>query len=265
MQAAAAAAAAAAAHLDFTDLSQVNAHTGEQDGGGGGVKGNSVGGNATGKEQRKAHKKRTVKNTIHRTRSQFSLDLTGLPDDLTVSLAETSPRELKLRSRTVVDSRIYRDENAQRCERWLEGVRASEPLDDVVFAQGSGVEVSIPEEGYLDYQGCGGELGYNGSSRQLDCPTTSASECGAGTPPATRVRFTRGSYKTKPDRVQTIHIFPSDQKTAASKDDESGLTDRLTALSSSLLAGSDDAVVSLATGIKRDEIKLITDVRENDL
>jgi hypothetical protein len=76
----------------------------------------------------------------------MSIEQCDIPDiNMTFTLAETKPREFGLR-RTLFDAHVYIEENTKRCERWLEQVRASRPLEDVHFSQGSGVELEIPDE-----------------------------------------------------------------------------------------------------------------------
>jgi hypothetical protein len=90
--------------------------------------------------------KRT-KAKIHRTRSQVLIHQSEIPDvGVTVSPAETHPKEIGLRKKYYSDDRIYLDQNNERCKEWLAGVRACEPLEDVTFSQGTGVEVEVPEE-----------------------------------------------------------------------------------------------------------------------
>ena len=94
----------------------------------------------------KEHKKSNKK--LHRTRSQSHIEQTDLPEEgarKAQSLAVTNPKDLELRKR-VLDARLYLDENTRRCAEWLEGVKACEPLEDVAFAQGSGVDVEVPDE-----------------------------------------------------------------------------------------------------------------------
>ncbi|KAK2144070.1 hypothetical protein LSH36_788g00031 [Paralvinella palmiformis] len=89
---------------------------------------------------------RKHRNRLHRTRSEMSIEQREIPDvNRTLTLAETKPREFGLR-KTQFDAHIYIEENTRRCERWLEQVRASRPLEDVHFAQGSGIELEIPDE-----------------------------------------------------------------------------------------------------------------------
>ncbi len=71
---------------------------------------------------------------------------------MTKTLAEAKPRELGLRRNNPFDSRLYLDENKRRCETWLAGVKASQPLEDIAFAQGPGVELEIPEENWEDLE-----------------------------------------------------------------------------------------------------------------
>ena len=94
---------------------------------------------------------RKTKHRLHRTRSQIFVGDSDLPEDtaLTLSLADTKPRDLALK-RQPFDPHLYLHENTKRCVRWLDGVRASEPLEDIDFDRGQGVEVEIPEESWED-------------------------------------------------------------------------------------------------------------------
>ncbi|ELU14221.1 hypothetical protein CAPTEDRAFT_191690 [Capitella teleta] len=86
----------------------------------------------------KQHRKQ--KNRLHRTRSQYNIEKADLPEksQMTVSLADTKPQELGLRSKRPIDAMTYMNENTRRCEKWLAGVRASQPA----FTQ----DIGIPEE-----------------------------------------------------------------------------------------------------------------------
>ena len=73
----------------------------------------------------KSHKRHRSQGRLHRTVSQFNLDQGDLPriENMTVNLADTKPREFGLNRRPeVFDARLYMDENAKRCERWLKQV-----------------------------------------------------------------------------------------------------------------------------------------------
>lgn len=74
---------------------------------------------------------------IHRTRSQYCIESDDLPEDcdLTVSLAETKPKDLGL-GKQVYDDRVYMQETTRKCQNWLEGVEACEPLDGVTLSSG---------------------------------------------------------------------------------------------------------------------------------
>ncbi|XP_041370389.1 uncharacterized protein LOC121384186 [Gigantopelta aegis] len=89
-----------------------------------------------------------VRAKIHRTRSEHTIS--DLPEGmLTVSLAQTKPKEFGLRNRTSgCDDRVYQEENARRCQNWLASIEACEPLDEIGYTQGKGegVDVEIPEE-----------------------------------------------------------------------------------------------------------------------
>ncbi|CAH1783195.1 unnamed protein product [Owenia fusiformis] len=99
----------------------------------------------------KHHRKHNrVKNKarIHRTQSHLTIETEELPRDLTASLAEAQPIGIRNSS---VNAIIYMTENNRKCEKWLEGVEDWDPLDDSSFAQGSGVEVEVPEEKWDDH------------------------------------------------------------------------------------------------------------------
>lgn len=96
------------------------------------------------------HGKR-LRAKLHRTRSHMLIQEEDLPNgSLTVNLSETKPREFGLNSERrhvhVCDNRRYLEENTKRCQTWLATVEASQPLDDIAFAQGNGVDIEIPEE-----------------------------------------------------------------------------------------------------------------------
>ena len=104
------------------------------------------GGSDAGERAARLHRKHRIK--LHRTQSELTIQQTHLPESgaLTVSLADTRPREFGLRKRTTPTPVVCLDENAARCERWLAGVHASQPLHDFAFARGAGVDVEVPEE-----------------------------------------------------------------------------------------------------------------------
>ena len=148
----------------FTDLSQ--SHRSKSDGdahkwGASGVNGH-IGGTGGKLHQSQQHHKDQQRSSsrhkkkLHRTRSELSIIESELPEVqlMTINLADTNPGEFTLRGRERdtrgFDSRIYLDENARRCRRWLAGLKASEPLEDVTSstAQGSEVELEIPEENW---------------------------------------------------------------------------------------------------------------------
>ena len=96
------------------------------------------------------HRKKT-KAHIHRTRSRMSIHDSELPAEvpkgnLAVPLATSKSREFGLKKKHIFDDRVYLDDNRRRCQRWLASLEVAEPLEDVAFAQGSGVDVIIPEE-----------------------------------------------------------------------------------------------------------------------
>ncbi|KAI0242146.1 hypothetical protein LSAT2_014637 [Lamellibrachia satsuma] len=103
-------------------------------------------GSEAGERTARLHRKHRIK--LHRTQSELTIQPTHLPESeaMTVSLADTRPREFGLRKRSTPTPVVCLDENAARCERWLAGVHASQPLEDYAFARGTGVDVEVPEE-----------------------------------------------------------------------------------------------------------------------
>lgn len=97
---------------------------------------------------------------IRRTRSEHLIQVEDLPEgDLTVSLAETRPHELRLRvpPAAELDERLYEEENNRRCQSWLASIEAAEPLDDIGYTLTKTdsslgleqVDVEVPEETFL--------------------------------------------------------------------------------------------------------------------
>ena len=87
---------------------------------------------------------------LHRTTSQYNIEQTDLPriETMTLSLANT---KLKKKGAPGFDPLIYLDENAKRCERWLQEVHASQPLEDVEFTS-KPPSLNIPEEGLDEHE-----------------------------------------------------------------------------------------------------------------
>ncbi|CAG5129702.1 unnamed protein product [Candidula unifasciata] len=68
---------------------------------------------------------------IHRTRSEHIIRAEDLPQNaFTATLADADPKGLRVR---IPDGRLYVEENNRRCQNWLAGVEAAEPLDDVDY------------------------------------------------------------------------------------------------------------------------------------
>lgn len=68
---------------------------------------------------------------IHRTRSEHVIHAEDLPESaLTATLADTDPRGLRA---SVPEGRLYAEENNRRCQNWLAGIEAAEPLDTVDY------------------------------------------------------------------------------------------------------------------------------------
>ena len=122
--------------------------------------GGSGAGTGLAKAPRTASKRNRAR--IHRTRSEHLIDTEELPEgELTVSLADTRPHELKLHARPARvddDDRLYAEENNRRCQSWLASIEAAEPLDDVDYVHIhsrreaseevglESVDVEVPEE-----------------------------------------------------------------------------------------------------------------------
>ncbi|XP_070210768.1 uncharacterized protein [Littorina saxatilis] len=164
-----------------------------QSGGGGG----GGGGSAIGSVSKPSKPTKRVRARIHRTRSEHLIDVEELPEgELTVSLADTRPHELRLRQPPPeeVDERLYEAENNRRCQSWLASIEAAEPLDDIGYNGHSkgpqhgevgleAVDVEVPEETF-SWSGDGeGEEEEKGEERgeQLKPPfNTSASSSDSG-------------------------------------------------------------------------------------
>lgn len=68
---------------------------------------------------------------IHRTRSEHIIRSEDLPEHaFTATLADADPKGLRVR---IPDGRLYVEENNRRCQNWLAGVEAAEPLDEVDY------------------------------------------------------------------------------------------------------------------------------------
>ena len=112
---------------------------------------------ALGNSSKTAKPSKRVRARIHRTRSEHLIDVDELPEgELTVNLADTRPRELRLRMRPAaeLDERLYVEENNRRCQNWLASIEAAEPLDDIGYTHSKdpgevgleAVDVEVPEE-----------------------------------------------------------------------------------------------------------------------
>jgi hypothetical protein len=87
---------------------------------------------------------------LHRTTSQYNIEQADLPriESMTLSLAN---HKLQKKGAPGFDPLIYLDENAKRCERWLQQVHASQPLEDVSFTS-KPPQLHIPEEGLDEHE-----------------------------------------------------------------------------------------------------------------
>lgn len=135
------------AGVDPLDVLGLSGRSGGGGGGGSGTARTSKGG-------------KRLRARIHRTRSEHLIHVEDLPDgELTVSLAETRPHELRLGERPAadLDDRLYVEENNRRCQSWLASIEAAEPLDDIGYTKGKNddqvaledVDVEVPEETFL--------------------------------------------------------------------------------------------------------------------
>ena len=157
-----------------TDLAGGGGGDGGGGGGGGGGSGGGGGGDPTdsysvggvrltsqlsalGSSSKTAKPSKRVRARIHRTRSEHLIDVEELPEgELTVNLAHTRPRELRMRMRPAaeLDERLYVEENNRRCQNWLASIEAAEPLDDIGYTESKdpgevgleAVDVEVPEE-----------------------------------------------------------------------------------------------------------------------
>ncbi|XP_074653750.1 uncharacterized protein LOC141907893 [Tubulanus polymorphus] len=127
-------------HSDFTDLSRVKQKSSS------GPTTSGYYNHPAADFSNNAVDKKRVRASVHRTRSEKQLS--GLPSggEFAISLADLSQQgDYLLRS----DRCDYRDENNHRCEKWLAEVHAANyALEDAVFAEGSGVEIEVPDEGH---------------------------------------------------------------------------------------------------------------------
>ena len=103
----------------------------------------------------KTRKAKRIRARIHRTRSQFAIEETDLPEGtLTVTLAETKPSDLGIRQQQSFDERVFKENNNRKCQTWLESLEACEPLQDVDKSngfqgdetEGDSVAIEIPDD-----------------------------------------------------------------------------------------------------------------------
>ena len=125
----------------------------------------------------KTRKAKRIRARIHRTRSQFAIEETDLPEGtLTVTLAETKPSDLGLRQPQTFDERVFKENNNRKCQTWLESLEACEPLEDISKQcdtdpeqEGEGVAIEIPDD-TLCYE-TDLRPPYNSSASGSDCDT----------------------------------------------------------------------------------------------
>ena len=103
----------------------------------------------------KTRKAKRIRARIHRTRSQFAIEETDLPEGtLTVTLAETKPSDLGLRQQQTFDERVFKENNNRKCQTWLESLEVCEPLEDITKSiapdeqesEADGVAIEIPDD-----------------------------------------------------------------------------------------------------------------------
>ncbi|XP_060066611.1 uncharacterized protein LOC132546897 [Ylistrum balloti] len=92
---------------------------------------------------------------IHRTRSQYCIESEDLPDDveMTMNLAETTPKEIGLRKQMYDDS-VYMQETTRKCQNWLDSLEECGPPETVTssgldaLSEGcdSQVDVEVPDD-----------------------------------------------------------------------------------------------------------------------
>ena len=175
----------------------------------------------------KSHKKHRSKlgSKLHRTRSEISIEKCDIPDmNRTITLAETKPREFGLR-RTQFDAHVYIQENTKRCERWLEQVRASRPLEDVHFSKGAGVELEIPDE---EFGVCGhsSDLGSDMDSASVDYDMGTSHSLPRTSRSRSRHRDHQHKARTLPISASHVHI-ESITESAETKDTSADNGDRI--------------------------------------
>lgn len=118
-----------------------------------------------------------VRARIHRTRSQYCIEAEDLPDDeeMTMSLAETAPKDIGLRKQ-VYDDNEYMQETTRKCQNWLDSIEACGPPEtvtssgfDVEGCDGQ-VDVEVPDDTlwYDDEQDPDVRRPYNSSASSSD-------------------------------------------------------------------------------------------------
>ena len=126
----------------------------------------------------KTRKAKRIRARIHRTRSQFAIEETDLPEGtLTVTLAETKPSDLGLRQPPVLDERVIKENNNRKCRTWLESLEACEPFADMSKSGGlypeteaGGVAIEIPDDTSC-YETDVRQQQHNNSPNGSDCDT----------------------------------------------------------------------------------------------
>ena len=93
-----------------------------------------------------------LKSKLHRTDSHANLENLPNIEPRMISLAETHPNALGAKHEDAIEEQISLEETTKRCSEWLEDVAASRPFaTDYDFTQGSGDEIEIPEETWIDF------------------------------------------------------------------------------------------------------------------
>ncbi|VDI16096.1 Hypothetical predicted protein [Mytilus galloprovincialis] len=80
---------------------------------------------------------------IHRTRSEYCIQTEDLPDcDMTLSLADTDPQDIGLRSQDGID------ETTKKCQTWLESIEVCGPPEgtDTSALDIDTVELEVPDD-----------------------------------------------------------------------------------------------------------------------
>ncbi|WAR21816.1 hypothetical protein MAR_015790, partial [Mya arenaria] len=100
----------------------------------------------------KTNKPKRVRAKLHRTHSQFAIDECDLPaDDLTVTLADTTPVDIGLVRESSFNEQIEQEDNNRKCQSWLNNIEASQPLEDVSCYklcdhEGEAISIEVPDD-----------------------------------------------------------------------------------------------------------------------